>query len=129
MRNAVFAVLLSILALLGASALAGQPAAGTPPSASPQASAGSGPAQPVAVPQPSEKAMRYYRSGNVLWFVDTVWGVAALALLLLTGFSARLRDVARKIGRNWFFTVALYGILFTLVTFILDLPLGYYEEF
>jgi STE24 endopeptidase len=129
MRNAVFAVLLSTFALLGASALAGQPAEATPPPASPQTSAGSGPSQPVAVPQPSEKTMRYYRSGNVLWFVDTIWGVAALALLLFTGFSARLRDVARKIGRNWFFTVALYGILFTLVTFILDLPLGYYEGF
>ena len=25
---------------------------------------------PVAVPDPSEKAMRYYRSGNVLWAID-----------------------------------------------------------
>jgi hypothetical protein len=24
---------------------------------------------PVRVPEPSEQAMRYYRSGNVLWFV------------------------------------------------------------
>jgi Zn-dependent protease with chaperone function len=80
----------------------------------------------VPVPQPSEKALRYYRSGNVLWVANTLWGLAALALLLWTGFSARLRDLARRMGRNWFFTVAVYGVLFTLVTFVLDLPLAWY---
>jgi STE24 endopeptidase len=83
----------------------------------------------VPVPQPSEKALRYYRSGNVLWVVNTVWSLAALALLLWTGLSARLRDLARRMGRNWFFTVALYGVLFTLVTFVLDLPLAWYGGF
>ncbi len=80
----------------------------------------------VPVPQPSEKALRYYRSGNVLWTLNTVWSLAALALLLWTGLSARLRDLARRIGRNWFFTIAIYGVLFTLVTFVLDLPLAWY---
>ncbi len=83
----------------------------------------------VQVPQPSEKALRYYRSGNVLWIVNTVWSLAALALLLWTGFSARLRDLARRMGRSWFFTVALYGVLFTLVTFVLGLPLAWYGGF
>ena len=50
-------------------------------------------------------------------------------LLLFTGLSARMRDAAREVGRNWFFTVAVYGILFTLVTFLLDLPLAYYAGF
>lgn len=83
----------------------------------------------VQVPQPSEKALRYYRSGNVLWVAGTVWSLAMLSLLLWTGFSARLRDLARRIGRNWFFTVAVYGVLFTLVTFVLDLPLAWYGGF
>lgn len=84
---------------------------------------------PVAVPVPSETAMRYYRSGNWLWIVATLWGFAVPALLLFTGLSARLRDLARRIGRGWFFTVALYGVLFLLVTFLLDLPLAWYSEF
>ena len=121
MRQAGFAVLILTLALLALSSLAAQPAA------APRTSAASPP--PVPVPQPSEKAMRYYRSGNVLWAIDVLWGFAVPCLLLFTGFSARLRDAARRIGRNRFFTIAVYGILFTLVTFVLDLPLAWYADF
>jgi len=126
MRQAGFAVLILTLALLALSSLAAQPAAAprtsavAPPPASPP---------PVPVPQPSEKAMRYYRSGNVLWAIDVLWGFAVPCLLLFTGFSARLRDAARRIGRNRFFTIAVYGVLFTLVTFVLDLPLAWYADF
>jgi STE24 endopeptidase len=131
MRQAFAATLLLILALSAVPALVAQPAEGTPASspASPDISQQASPSQPVPVPVPSEKAMRYYHSGNVLWGVDTLWGLLVPALLLFTGFSARLRDAARKVGRNWFLTVAIYGILFTLVTFLLDLPLAYYSDF
>jgi len=81
------------------------------------------------VPAPSEKALRYYRSGNALWAVDTLWGLLVPALLLFTGFSARMRDAARKIGRNGFLTTAIYALLFVLVTFVLDLPLAWYAGF
>jgi Zn-dependent protease with chaperone function len=84
---------------------------------------------PVRVPEPSEQAMRYYRSGNVLWFVEQAWSIAVLVLLLTTGVSAALRNLARKIGRNWFFTIVVYFALFTVVTTIIDLPLSYYTEF
>jgi STE24 endopeptidase len=84
---------------------------------------------PVAVPEPSEQAMRYYRSGNVLWFVEQAWSIAILVLLLATGLSASLRNAARRIGRNWFFTIVVYFALFTIVTTIVDLPLSYYAEF
>lgn len=124
MRSLVSAVLLLALSFASAPALDAQTAPHTG-----IRSAQSSPSQPVPVPQPSAKALRYYRSGNVLWFVSTAWGLALLALLLFTGVSARLRDVARRIGRNWFFTVALYGILFTLVTFVLDLPLAWYAGY
>jgi len=127
MRHAIPAVLLLIITLAAAPALVAQPAA--PAAASGTAAAASGPSQPVPVPQPSDKAMRYYRSGNVLWVIETLWGFAVPALLLFTGFSARMRDAARKLGRNWFFTVVVYGLLFTVVTFILDLPLAWYGDF
>jgi STE24 endopeptidase len=84
---------------------------------------------PVPVPAPSEKALRYYRSNNVLWGVSTLWSLLVPALLLFTGFSAWMRDAARKVGRNWFFTVAIYGILFVVVTSLLSLPLDYYTDF
>ena len=84
---------------------------------------------PVAVPEPSEQAMRYYRSGNVLWFVEQAWSSVVLVLLLATGLSAALRNAARRIGRNWFFTIVVYFALFTIVTTIVDLPLSYYTEY
>jgi STE24 endopeptidase len=84
---------------------------------------------PVAVPEPSDQAMRYYRSGNVLWFVEQAWSIAVLVLLLATGLSASLRNAARRIGRNWFFTIVIYFVLFTVVTTIVDLPLSYYTEY
>jgi STE24 endopeptidase len=83
----------------------------------------------VPVPQPSEKAMRYYRSGNILWVLDTAWGMIVPILLLFTGLSARMRTWALKAGRKWFFTLGLYWILFLVLISLLNLPLSYYEEF
>lgn len=57
-------------------------------------------ASPVAVPEPSEKAMRYYRSGNVLWFVNLFWGLLIPALFLFTGFSARI-SVSKMLDSGW----------------------------
>jgi STE24 endopeptidase len=84
---------------------------------------------PVAVPEASAKALSCYRSGNVLWIVGTLWGLIVPAALLFTGFSARMRNLAQRVGRKWLFVVVVYTMLFTLVSFVLDLPLSYYTEF
>jgi hypothetical protein len=54
----------------------------------------------VAVPEPSAETLRYYRSGNVLWVVTTLWGIFVPAVILFSGFSARLRDWAQSVGRH-----------------------------
>ena len=83
----------------------------------------------VAVPEPSQTAIRYYHSGNVLWAVDTGVGLLVPALLLFSGFSSRLRTLAHRIGKRWLPAVAVYALLFTLVSSVLALPLAWYAGY
>jgi Zn-dependent protease with chaperone function len=100
--------------------------AGQPPTAlTPQ----SDQSAPVPVPEPSEKALAYHRGGNILWIFSTLWSLAVLAAYLFTGFSARLRNLAQRIGRRWFFVVGIYIVLLTLISFVIDLPLSYYSGY
>ena len=87
------------------------------------------PVGPVAIPEPTEKALRYHRTGNVVWLVDVALGLLIPAIFLFTGFSARLRDLAARVGRRWFPTLVVYFLLFTLVTWVIGLPWAYYTEF
>jgi Zn-dependent protease with chaperone function len=132
----LFVVVLGVAGVPPAGAQSPPPATtATPTATSPTTSATVAPpvpsdaGAPVPVPTPSEKAMRYYRSGNVLWAVAMLWGFAVPLLLLSTGLSAKLRDLARRVGRRWVFTVAVYGVLFAVVGFVLDLPLAWYADF
>jgi STE24 endopeptidase len=83
----------------------------------------------VAIPEPTPLALRYYRSGNLLWGIGTVLGLLIPGLILFSGFSARLRSTAFRLGRRWLPSVMLYALLFTLTSALLSLPLAYYEGF
>jgi Zn-dependent protease with chaperone function len=73
--------------------------------------------------------MQYYRSGNVLWTVLTLLEILIPGIWAFGGWSARLRTLAQRIGRRWFFTIVVYYALFTLITFLVMLPLDYYAGF
>jgi Zn-dependent protease with chaperone function len=91
---------------------------------------GPGPAAAqVTVPEPTPLAVRYYRSGNVLWGIGTALSLLIPALFLYTGLSARLRTLARRAGRSWLPSLMLFALLFTLVSALLGLPLAYYEGY
>jgi Zn-dependent protease with chaperone function len=83
----------------------------------------------VQVPEPTEKALAYHRSGNVIWAATTMWGLLVPAVFLWTGFSARMRNWARAIGRKWFFVVAAYWVIYTVISTVIDLPRAYYVGF
>jgi STE24 endopeptidase len=84
----------------------------------------------VAVPEPSALAVQYYRTGLPLWVAGTLLDFALPALLLWTGWSARMRNSARRLGRaRWYPTVALFGILYVLAMALLELPFGWYVGF
>ncbi len=84
---------------------------------------------PVSVPAPTEKALRHYCTGNILWCVRVAWELALPAFFLLSGFSARLRDFARGVGRNWYFTLCVYFIVLVLLHYAVDWLPEYYQGF
>jgi STE24 endopeptidase len=100
-------------------------------SAEPQSvnGAASGDTGPVAVPEPTERALQHARTGNWLWLTEQVWGLLLPGVILFTGFSSKLRDTAHRIGRNWYFTIVVYFALFVLITYVIGLPLTYYSGF
>jgi len=82
---------------------------------------------PVVVPAPSEKALRYYRGGNVIWLVEQFLGLAIPSLFLFAGFSAMLRTFASSLARGRFYpTLIIYLCAFSLLTSLIQLPLSYY---
>lgn len=83
----------------------------------------------VAVPPASETAMRYYNSGNLLWGASQIWDFIVPLLFLVTGFTGKLEAFAKKRGKRWFPTIALYLIGFIGITQILDLPLAFYGDY
>ena len=84
---------------------------------------------PVDVPRPTEKAMRYYESGMRLWALTEIWALLLPGLIAFSGLSARLRNLARRLGRWWFPTVGLYVVFYLALVFLIDLPLAYYLGF
>jgi Zn-dependent protease with chaperone function len=83
----------------------------------------------VAVPPMSEKAVRYYKSGTLLWVLNTVLGLLIPVVFLFTGFSSRIRNWAQRVSHKWFLVIAIYFLIFTIINFIIYLPLSYYQDF
>ncbi len=84
----------------------------------------------VAVPTPSALAIRYHRSGHVLWAGATVLELLVPAALLFSGFSARLRDRARRLARGrWLPAISIYAAAYFVIQALLFLPLSWYAGF
>lgn len=83
----------------------------------------------VVVPEATAEAMKYYSSGNILWLIGQAWGFIVPLLILFTGFSGKLSTFSARWGKVWFFTIALYLVLYGLITTALSLPLDYYSSF
>lgn len=87
-------------------------------------------AGPVEVPPPSAKAIAYYESGNVIWLVEQVLGLALPTAVLFSGLSAWLRDVAGQLAHGRFYpTLVAYLVLFSVLLFVVELPWSYYTTF
>ena len=80
----------------------------------------------VPVPEPSEKALRFYHSGIFWWIVSVGWSWLVPALVLFTGFSGWLGRQARRIGRWEMPATFAFVLLYFLVNYIVSFPLHYF---
>ncbi len=80
---------------------------------------------------PAEKARSdaYFEGGYWLILWNFLLNAGVCLLLLRTGMSARVRDLAAAVTLLRPLLAALYGIAFALITWTLSLPLAYYEGF
>jgi len=83
----------------------------------------------VIVPEATEQAMRYYRSGNILWIAQQAWALLIPLLFLITGFSGKLESFSAKWGKKWFFTIAIYLVFYIAIYQLLYLPLSFYSGY
>ena len=72
---------------------------------------------------------RHSRISETLYFVGYAWSAAVLLLILGTRTSARLRAAAARAVRWRWLVPALYFVLLTLVTTLLEFPLDLYRGF
>ena len=79
-------------------------------------------------PERKEQLISYSRFKNFWRFGEFFIGLGLLSIILFTGLSAKLRDIARK-ARLKFFNWWLYFILFILVYNIISFPIDYYRNY
>src|SRR3954452_9480153 len=84
-------------------------------------------ASPITAQPDSPEARRYNRIKRWLGIADFVIGFGLLIVLLLTGLTGDLRDVALNLGRRYY-TVALilYVVMLMLLTKVIGIGLEYY---
>ena len=73
--------------------------------------------------------MRHSRIDETIYFAGTLYGIATLLLLLATGASAKMRDLAERVVRRRFVASMLYIVLFAIAIAILDFPLTFYADY
>jgi len=136
-RSLLLLALALALALAGAAPAAAQ--APESPAAADAPTAAAAPAfDPVAAtesylarmtPEQRERSDSYFEGGYWLQLWNLLWGLGVAALLLATGLSARLRDLARRLTRRKPLETALYWVLYLPIATLLLFPLTVYESY
>ncbi|PYQ29026.1 MAG: peptidase M48 [Acidobacteria bacterium] len=73
--------------------------------------------------------VRHSRILDTLYFAGTAYSIGVLLLLLLSGASRKMRDLAAALSKKWFVMAMLYIVFFTIATTLLEFPLSYYAGF
>ena len=76
-----------------------------------------------------ERSDSYYEGGYWLQLWSFLYGLGVAWLLLGTGLSARMRDLAERVGRWRPIATALYAVQYIVLTTVLGFPLALYQGF
>src|SRR4051812_37099859 len=119
--------------------LASAPADLVPPSPPPAAASGaSGSIDPAAATRayldllPADqraKSDAYFEGGYWLMLWSFLWGTGVFLLLLQTGASARMRDLAERVTQVRALQTGLYWAQFMVAVAVLSFPLSVYQDF
>jgi STE24 endopeptidase len=77
-------------------------------------------------PPDSPEARKYNRTGRWLGIAEFALGLALLLVLLLTGWTGRIRDIAYR-SQSYTLAVFLYTLILILISKLLGLGLDYYS--
>lgn len=80
-------------------------------------------------PERKELLISYSRFKNIWRFASFFIGVVLLGIILFTGLSAKIRNLAQKVTGKRAVHWLIYIILFMVVLFIINLPFDYYRNF
>jgi STE24 endopeptidase len=80
-------------------------------------------------PEARAKSDAYAEGGEVLQFVDLIYGLGVAALLLWLQISARIRDWAEERSRGRAWQVMLYAVVYVAAITVMALPLSIYEGY
>jgi STE24 endopeptidase len=83
----------------------------------------------LLTPEQRAKSDAYFEGGYWLQLWGLLYGFAVAAVLLGTGLSRRMRDLAERRSRRPWAQAMLYGLQWMLVGFVLGLPLAIYQGF
>ena len=71
----------------------------------------------------------YYEGGYWLQLWELVYLFVIILLVLATGLSRRMRELAQRMAKHPFLMTLLYGAMWVAVIFVLELPLEIYTDF
>ena len=80
-------------------------------------------------PEQRKLSDEYFEGRHWLQLWDLLYGVAAMAVLLFTGLSRRMRDLAERLSGLPLISVGVYAALFLVASFVLGLPFEIYSGF
>ncbi len=80
-------------------------------------------------PEQRAKSDAYFEGGYWLQLWQLLYGLAVAGLLLFSGISTRMRDLARRISLRRWWTTFFYVIFWLLIGGLLSLPMTIYADF